>query len=57
MAKDVGAVLQVILMSATLDAGLFAQYFGSVAGGGSGVPTLAAGGRTFPVQQVNPQIA
>jgi HrpA-like RNA helicase len=46
-------MLQVILMSATLDAGLFAQYFGSAAGsGGSGVPTLAAGGRTFPVQQV-----
>lgn len=38
-------------MSATLDAGLFAQYFGTVAGSG-GVPTLAAGGRTFPVQQV-----
>lgn len=44
-------------MSATLDAGLFAQYFGSVAGSGAGVPTLAAGGRTFPVQQVNQHTA
>ncbi len=37
-------------MSATLDAAMFAAYFGG--GGGSGdVTTLAAGGRTFPVQQ------
>lgn len=32
-------------MSATLDSDLFASYFG-------GCPTLAAGGRTFPVDQV-----
>lgn len=38
-------------MSATLDAAMFAAYFRDAAGGG-GVPTLAAGGRTFPVQQV-----
>ena len=36
--------LQVILMSATLDSHLFANYFG-------GAPALAAGGRTFPVEQ------
>jgi len=36
---------QVVLMSATLDSNLFASYFG-------GCPTLAAGGRTFPVDQV-----
>ena len=35
--------LQVILMSATLDPSLFANYFG-------GCPVLTAGGRTFPVQ-------
>ena len=35
-------VAQVVLMSATLDAGLFSGYFG-------GCPCLAAGGRTFPV--------
>ena len=34
--------MQVILMSATLDSHLFANYFG-------GAPALAAGGRTFPV--------
>lgn len=38
-------------MSATLDAAMFAAYFRDAAGGG-GVPTLAAGGRAFPVQQV-----
>ena len=43
--------LQVILMSATLDAAMFAAYFDAAAGAG-GVPTLTAGGRTFPVQQV-----
>jgi HrpA-like RNA helicase len=32
-------------MSATLDSNLFAAYFG-------GCQTLAAGGRTFPVEQV-----
>ncbi len=32
-------------MSATLDSDLFARYF-------SGAPTLAAGGRTFPVQHL-----
>lgn len=37
-------LLQVILMSATLDSQLFANYFG-------GAPALAAGGRTFPVEQ------
>lgn len=38
-------------MSATLDAEMFAAYF---SGGGTfgSVPCLAAGGRTFPVQQV-----
>ncbi len=36
---------QVVLMSATLDSDLFASYFG-------GCPALAAGGRTFPVEQV-----
>lgn len=35
--------VQVILMSATLDSHLFANYFG-------GAPALAAGGRTFPVE-------
>lgn len=35
--------MQVILMSATLDSHLFANYFG-------GCSALAAGGRTFPVQ-------
>ena len=35
--------MQVILMSATLDSHLFANYFG-------GAPALAAGGRTFPVE-------
>lgn len=40
-------------MSATLDAEMFAQYYRH--GGAHGnVPCLAAGGRTFPVQQVNP---
>ena len=40
-------------MSATLDAAAFAAYFGGGGGGGGGgVPILAAGGRTFPVQQV-----
>lgn len=38
------SLLQVILMSATLDSHLFANYFG-------GAPALAAGGRTFPVEQ------
>ena len=37
--------LQVVLMSATLDSELFARYFG-------GSPTLAAGGRTFPVEHL-----
>ena len=36
---------QVVLMSATLDSGLFARYFG-------GCPILAAGGRTFPVEHL-----
>ena len=36
-------VMQVILMSATLDSHLFANYFGDA-------PALAAGGRTFPVE-------
>lgn len=36
--------LKVILMSATLNAELFSQYFG-------GVPTLVIEGKTFPVQQ------
>ena len=38
-------LLQVVLMSATLDSDLFARYF-------NGAPTLAAGGRTFPVQHL-----
>lgn len=37
--------LRVILMSATLNAGLFSSYFGH------GVPVLEIPGRTFPVQQ------
>lgn len=37
--------LHVILMSATLNAGLFSNYFGH------GVPVLEIPGRTFPVQQ------
>lgn len=37
--------MQVILMSATLDSHLFANYFG-------GAPALAAGGRTFPVDHL-----
>eukprot|EP00873_Tetraselmis_striata_P037555 jgi/Tetstr1/457819/TSEL_044364.t1 len=37
-----GQPLKVVLMSATLDAGLFAGYFG-------GAPVLHAEGRTFPV--------
>ncbi|GAQ84373.1 helicase domain-containing protein [Klebsormidium nitens] len=35
--------LKVVLMSATLDAGLFSSYFG-------GCPVVSAEGRTFPVQ-------
>lgn len=37
--------MQVILMSATLDARLFSTYLG-------GCPVVAAGGRTFPVQHL-----
>lgn len=42
--REAHAPLKVILMSATLDAGLLADYFG-------GCPVLHALGRTFPVQQ------
>lgn len=35
--------MQIVLMSATLDSALLAAYFGNC-------PTLAAGGRTFPVE-------
>ena len=38
-------VLQVVLMSATLDSDLIAKYFGNC-------PTLAAGGRTFLVDHL-----
>ncbi|GAX74754.1 hypothetical protein CEUSTIGMA_g2201.t1 [Chlamydomonas eustigma] len=38
------APLKVVLMSATVDAGLFAAYFG-------GCPVLSAEGRTYPVEQ------
>ena len=38
--------LRVILMSATLNAGLFSDYFGS------GIPVLDIPGRTFPVEQI-----
>ncbi|KAL3158036.1 hypothetical protein ABBQ32_011644 [Trebouxia sp. C0010 RCD-2024] len=41
--REAGNPLKVILMSATLDSHLFANYFG-------GAPALAAGGRTFPVE-------
>lgn len=41
---SISACVQVVLMSATLDSKLFAQYFG-------GCASLAAGGRTFPVEQ------
>lgn len=43
--RAAGRPLKVILMSATLDPGLFATYFGSC-------PVLHAAGRTFPVQQL-----
>ncbi len=36
-------VVQVVLMSATLDSNLFAHYYGDC-------PVLVAGGRTFPVE-------
>ncbi|GLI66501.1 hypothetical protein VaNZ11_010328 [Volvox africanus] len=39
------SVLKVVLMSATLDAKLFANYFG-------GCPVLQAAGRTFPVSRL-----
>ncbi|KAL9618189.1 MAG: hypothetical protein Q9160_007085 [Pyrenula sp. 1 TL-2023] len=39
--------LRLILMSATFDAGKFAEYFGSV---GMATPVLKVPGRTFPVQ-------
>ncbi|DBA76164.1 TPA: hypothetical protein ACH3X1_009895 [Trebouxia sp. C0004] len=42
--RTAGNPLKVILMSATLDSHLFANYFG-------GAPALAAGGRTFQVEQ------
>ena len=44
-AQELCCLLQVVLMSATLDSDLFARYF-------NGAPTLAAGGRTFPVQHL-----
>lgn len=38
------ALMQVVLMSATLDSDMFARYY-------SHCPVLTAGGRTFPVEQ------
>lgn len=43
--RAAGRPLKVVLMSATLDAALFASYFG-------GCPVVAAAGRTFPVTQL-----
>jgi len=37
--------LKVVLMSATLDAGLYSNYFG-------GCPVLSCSGRTFPVERL-----
>lgn len=45
MSKQECCISQVVLMSATLDSGLFSDYFG-------GCGALAAGGRTFPVEQL-----
>ncbi|KAG0241958.1 hypothetical protein BGW41_005123 [Actinomortierella wolfii] len=42
--------IKLILMSATIDTGLFASYFGEGYEGGQ-CPTISVPGRTFPVQQ------
>ncbi len=52
--------LKVIISSATLDAGAFAEFFGDIGNGlerdapatGVGVPVIEAAGRTFPVEEV-----
>ncbi|KAF9924102.1 hypothetical protein FBU30_005866 [Linnemannia zychae] len=44
-------VIKLILMSATIDTGLFASYFGEGFKGGQ-CPTITVPGRTFPVKQI-----
>lgn len=48
--RRAGRPLKVILMSATLDSNLFADYFAPIFPDGHAVPLLHAQGRTFPVQ-------
>lgn len=51
--RDGKSVPKVVLMSATMDADLFASYFKNTALGKetSGCPTLSVPGRTFPVKE------
>ncbi|KAF9582903.1 hypothetical protein BGW38_010606 [Lunasporangiospora selenospora] len=44
-------VIKLILMSATIDTGLFASYFGEGFKGGQ-CPSISVPGRTFPVKQI-----
>ncbi|GAB4817860.1 hypothetical protein N2152v2_004906 [Parachlorella kessleri] len=48
--RAAGRPLKVVLMSATLDSSLFADYFAGP--GGAPCPVLHAEGRTFPVEQL-----
>ena len=53
--KEQKSVPKVVLMSATMDADLFASYFKNIDSEGrvSSCPTLSVPGRTFPVKEVH----